>query len=69
MLLCYNVDNDVRKVISEMSISEIIERIRSEYSEIDWLKSRSNFYKIPDQGIFVQYNLKDLEKNMKVVNF
>ena len=69
MLLCYNVDNDVRKVISEMSISEIIERIRSEYSEIDWLKSRSNFYKIPDQGIFVQYNLKDLEKKYESSKF
>lgn len=52
-----------------MSVSEIIERIRSEYSEIDWLKSRSNFYKIPDQGIFVQYNLKDLEKKYESSKF
>ena len=52
-----------------MSVSEIIERIRSEYSEIDWLKSRSNFYKIPDQGIFVQYNFKDLEKKYESSKF
>ena len=69
MLLCYNVDNDVRKVISEMSISEIIERIRSEYSEIDWLKSRSSFYKITKQGVLVQYDLKELEKKYEKSNF
>ena len=45
-----------------MSVSEIIERIRSEYSEIDWLKSRSSFYKITKQGVLVQYDLKELEK-------
>ena len=68
-LLCYNVDNDVRKVISEMSVSEIIERIRSEYSEIDWLKSRSSFYKITKQGVLVQYDLKELEKKYVKDNF
>lgn len=68
-MLCYNVDNDVRKVISEMSISEIIERIRSEYSEIDWLKSRSSFYKITKQGVLVQYDLKELEEKYVKGNF
>jgi len=52
-----------------MSVIEIIERIRSEYSEIDWLKSRSSFYKITKQGVLVQYDLKELEKNMKKVIF
>ena len=52
-----------------MSISEIIERIRSEYSEIDWLKSRSSFYKITKQGVLVQYDIKDLEKKYEKSNF
>ncbi|WP_261086880.1 ATP-binding protein [Streptococcus mitis] len=52
-----------------MSVSEIIERIRSEYSEIDWLKSRSSFYKITKQGVLVQYDLKELEKKYKKSNF
>ncbi len=52
-----------------MSVSEIIERIRSEYSEIDWLKSRSSFYKITKQGVLVQYDIKDLEKKYEKSNF
>lgn len=52
-----------------MSVSEIIERIRSEYSEIDWLKSRSSFYKITEQGILVQYDLKELEEKYVKGNF
>ncbi|EPR97334.1 MULTISPECIES: AAA family ATPase [Streptococcus mitis group] len=52
-----------------MSVSEIIERIRSEYSEIDWLKSRSSFYKITKQGVLVQYDLKELEKKYEKSNF
>lgn len=52
-----------------MSVSEIIERIRSEYSEIDWLKSRSSFYKITKQGVLVQYDLKELEKKYVKDNF
>lgn len=52
-----------------MSISEIIERIRSEYSEIDWLKSRSSFYKITKQGVLVQYDLKELEEKYVKGNF
>ena len=52
-----------------MSVSEIIERIRSEYSEIDWLKSRSSFYKITKQGVLVQYDLKELEKKYVKGNF
>jgi len=52
-----------------MSVSEIIERIRSEYSEIDWLKSRSSFYKITEQGILVQYDLKELEEKFVKGNF
>ena len=52
-----------------MSISEIIERIRSEYSEIDWLKSRSSFYKITIQGVLVQYDLKELEEKYVKGNF
>ena len=52
-----------------MSVSEIIERIRSEYSEIDWLKSRSSFYKITKQGVLVQYDTKDLEKKYEKSNF
>ena len=52
-----------------MTVSGIIEKIRSEYSEIDWLKSRSSFYKIIKQGILVQYDIKELEKNMKKVIF
>ena len=52
-----------------MSVIEIIERIRSEYSEIDWLKSRSSFYKITKQGVLVQYDLKELEKKYEKSNF
>ena len=52
-----------------MSVSEIIERIKSEYSEIDWLKSRSSFYKITEQGILVQYDLKELEEKYVKGNF
>lgn len=52
-----------------MSVNEIIERIRSEYSEIDWLKSRSSFYKITKQGVLVQYDLKELEKKYEKSNF
>ena len=52
-----------------MSVSEIIERIRSEYSEIDWLKSRSSFYKITKQGVLVQYDPKELEKKYEKSNF
>lgn len=52
-----------------MSVSEIIERVRSEYSEIDWLKSRSSFYKITEQGILVQYDLKELENKYVKSNF
>lgn len=52
-----------------MSVSEIIDRIRSEYSEIDWLKSRSSFYKITKQGVLVQYDLKELEEKYVKGNF
>ena len=52
-----------------MSVSEIIERIRREYSEIDWLKSRSSFYKITKQGVLVQYDIKELEKKYVKSNF
>jgi len=59
----------MKGISQKMSVSEIIEKIRSEYSEINWLKSRSSFYKITKQGVLVQYDIKELEKKYVKSNF
>lgn len=44
-----------------MSVSEIIEKIRSEYSEIDWGKNRKSFSRNKYFRILVQYDFEELK--------
>lgn len=44
-----------------MSVSEIIEKIRSDYSEIDWGKNRKSFSRNKYFRILVQYDFEELK--------
>lgn len=44
-----------------MSVREIIEKIRSDYSEIDWGKNRKSFSRNKYFRILVQYDFEELK--------
>lgn len=51
-----------------MSVSEIIERIRNEYSEIDWGKNRKSFFRNKYFRILVQYDFEELKSKFSKQN-